>query len=117
MVAYWLNPAAIINASVGGYLDPLFVLPAVGAIMAATAGWPALAGGLIAASVLTKPQGLFIVPAVALALWNAGDPGERRRRLAMSAMGAAAVSAVVVAPIRRCRRLVEHGARRQVADQ
>ena len=42
----------------------LFVLPAVGALLAAISGWPALAGGLIAASVLTKPQGIFIVPAV-----------------------------------------------------
>ena len=98
VVAYWLNPAAIVNASVGGYLDALFVLPAVGSLMAATAGWPALAGGLIAASVLTKPQGLFIVPAVIVALWNAGDPARRPSRLAGAAVGAAVVSAAVVAP-------------------
>src|SRR5436190_15123231 len=41
VVAYWLNPAAIINGSFGGYLDALFVLPAAGALAAATAGWPA----------------------------------------------------------------------------
>ncbi len=98
VVAYWLNPAAIINASLGGYLDALFVLPAVGSLMAATSGSPALAGGLIAASVLTKHQGVFIVPAVMVALWNAGDPGRRPWRLATAAVGAAVVSAVVVGP-------------------
>ena len=98
VVAYWLNPAAIINASFSGYLDPLFVLPAVAALMAATSGRPMLAGALIAASVLTKPQGIFIVPAVAVALWNAGDPGLRRRRLTAGAAGAAILSSVVVAP-------------------
>ena len=98
VVAYWLNPAAIINASFSGYLDPLFVLPAVASLMAATAGRPALAGGLIAASVLTKPQGVFIVPAVAVALWNAGEPVLRGRRIARGMAGAAIVSTVVIAP-------------------
>ena len=98
VVAYWLNPAAIVNASVGGYLDALFVLPAVGALMAATAGWPALAGGLIAASVLTKPQGLFIIPAVAMALWNSGPLAARSWRMTVAGMGAGLVSAAIVAP-------------------
>jgi hypothetical protein len=98
VVAYWLNPAAIINASFGGYLDALFVLPAVGSLIAATAGWPALAGGLIAASVLTKPQGIFVVPAVAIAVWRAGAPSGRRSRLIAAAAGAALVSAIVMAP-------------------
>ena len=98
VVVYWLNPAAIINASFGGYLDPLFVLPAAGALVAATAGRPMLAGGLIAASVFTKPQGIFIVPAVMLALWNAAEPFARRRRVAAGAAGAILVSGAVVAP-------------------
>jgi hypothetical protein len=67
-------------------------------LIAATAGWPALAGGLIAASVLTKPQGIFVVPAVSIAVWNAGDPGGRRSRLIAAAAGGALVSAVVMAP-------------------
>ena len=95
---YWLNPAAIINASFGGYLDALFVLPAAGALMAATAGWPALAGGLIAASVLTKPQGIFIVPAVAMALWNSGESGARRAADRGRCGGGGLVSAAIVAP-------------------
>jgi hypothetical protein len=98
VVAYWLNPASILNGSFGGYLDALFVLPAAGAIMAAVAGWPALAGGLIAASALTKPQGIFVVPAVAIAIWNAGDPHDRRRRVTAAVAGGVVVSAAVVAP-------------------
>ena len=99
VVGYWLNPAAIINASVGGYLDALFVLPAVLSIVAATGGWPTLAGGLIAASALTKPQGVFVLPAVAVATWNAGDPSSRRARVAAAIAGAAIVSATIVAPV------------------
>jgi len=98
-VAYWLNPAAIISASVGGYLDTLFVLPAAGSLVAAVGGWPALSGGLIAASVLTKPQGIFIVPAVIVAIWNAGDPVDRRSRVAVALAGAVVASAAIVAPV------------------
>lgn len=99
LMAYWLNPAAIVNASVGGYLDALFVLPAAASLVAATNGWPVVAGGLITASALTKPQGLFIVPAVLIALWNAGDPAQRSRRLIFAAVGAASVSVLVVGPV------------------
>jgi hypothetical protein len=99
LMAYWLNPAAIVNASVGGYLDALFVLPAAASLVAATSGWPVVAGGLITASALTKPQGLFIVPAVLIALWNAGDPVQRSRRLVLAAVGTAAVSVLVVGPV------------------
>jgi len=94
VAAYWLNPAAIMNASVGGYLDTLFVLPAVGALLAAVSGWPALAGGLIAASMLTKPQGIFIVPAIVLAVCNVRG----RTGLFRAAAGGALVSAAVLAP-------------------
>jgi len=99
VMAYWLNPAALLSASVGGYLDALFVLPAAGSLVAATSGWPAVAGGLITASALTKPQGLFVVPAVLIGLWNAGDPAQRSRRLVHAAVGAAAVSILVVGPV------------------
>jgi hypothetical protein len=98
VVVYWLNPAAIVNASFGGYLDPMFVLPAVAALMAATTGRPMLAGGLIAASVLTKPQGIFIVPAVMLALRNATESGARRWRIVAGAAGALLVSGAVITP-------------------
>ena len=97
--AYWLNPAALFDASILGYLDAQYLLPAVAAIAAAVSGWPLLAGVLIAAAVLTKAQGIFIAPAVALAIWATGDPGTRLARLASAAAGGMAAAAVIVAPV------------------
>jgi hypothetical protein len=96
--AYWLNPAALINASVLGYLDPQFALPAVAAVMAGAFEWPLMAGALVAVAALTKPQGILIGPAVALALWTAGPASRRVARLAIGALGGAATIALVVAP-------------------
>ena len=100
VAAYWLNPAALMNASILGYLDAQFALPAVAAIVAASTGWPTLAGALVAVAGLTKPQGIFIGPAVALALWMSGSPSlqQRARRMAAAAAGGLAVTAVVIAP-------------------
>ena len=113
VVVYWLNPAAIINASFGGYLDPLFVLPAVGALMAATTGWPVLAGGLIAAS-SSQAQGIFIVPAVMLALWNgAANPAPGRARIAAGAAGGISYPGGHRA-VCGGGRVVEHGSRRLI---
>jgi hypothetical protein len=97
--AYWLNPAALFDASILGYLDPQYVLPAVAALAAAALGWPLLAGALIAASMLTKAQGLFIAPAVALAIWTTGAPETRIARLLRAAGGGLAVGIAVVAPV------------------
>ena len=97
--AYWLNPAALIDVSVLGYLDAQFVLPAIAALVAAAYGWPTLAGALIAAAVLTKAQALFIAPAVALAIWTIGGARGRAVRIASAAAGASAAGAAIVAPI------------------
>lgn len=95
---FWLNPAMILATSVFGDVDALFVLPAVGALMAGAAGWPALAGGLMAAAVLTKPQAVFVAPAVALAIWNAGPPN-RTSGMSSALGGAALTSLVILIPI------------------
>ncbi len=97
--AYWMNPAALVNASVLGYLDAQFALPAVAAVAAGAFGWSTMAGGLVAASILTKPQGLFIAPAVALALWTAGPPGRRLTRFAQATLGGLLLTAIVLGPI------------------
>src|SRR6185312_12409039 len=65
---YWINPAVLYTTSLG-YLDALVALPAAAAVIAATGGHAAVAGALVAAAAMTKPQGIFIVPVVALALW------------------------------------------------
>jgi hypothetical protein len=97
--AYWLNPAALFDASILGYLDPQYVLPAVAALVAATQGWPALAGMLIAAAVLTKAQGLFIAPAVVLAIWTTGTRQGRLARVLSAVAGALSAGVTIVAPV------------------
>jgi hypothetical protein len=95
--AYWANPAMVLAGSVLGYLDPLMALPAVAAIAAAAAGAPVAAGALIAVACLTKLQAVFLVPIVALALWNGGRPAGAVR-VVTALIAACALSAVVLAP-------------------
>jgi len=97
--AWWLNPAPIVDASVLGYLDMQYVVPAAAAIVAGALGRPALAGALATVAILTKAQGIFIAPAVALAIWTCGAPDRRVRRAVEGALAAAAVGAVVIAPV------------------
>ena len=97
--AYWLNPAVLIDASVLGYLDTMFVWPAIGAVAAAAAGWPAFAGVLIAAAVLTKAQGVFIAPAVALAIWTTRAPDRRITGVLTSAAAALVTTIAIVTPV------------------
>jgi hypothetical protein len=99
MLAYWLNPAALFDASILGYLDAQYVLPAIGALAAAAVGWPALAGVLMTAAVLTKAQGVFIAPAVALAIWTIGRRDRRIQRLLAAAAGASVTGIAIVAPV------------------
>jgi hypothetical protein len=99
VAAYWMNPASIVDASVFGYLDPLFVLPAAGALVAAIWSAPVVAGALLAVAVLTKAQAVVIAPAVALTIWNAGEGFRGPRRLTQAAVGGVAMTALIVAPI------------------
>jgi hypothetical protein len=95
--AFWANPAVVLAGPVLGYLDALMALPALGAIAAAALNAPVTAGGLLALACLTKLQAVFIVPVVALALWNCGAP-TRARRLATALLSACAVTGAVLAP-------------------
>ncbi len=97
--AYWLNPAALFDGSILGYLDAQYLLPAVAALAAAARGWPALAGALIAAAVLTKAQGIFIAPAVALAVWTTGARDKRIASLRSAAAAGLATGAAIIAPV------------------
>jgi len=101
-LAYWLNPATLLTSAVLGYMDTLFALPALGALVAACSGRAALSGGLLALAVLTKPQAVFVAPVVGLALL----PGHELRSMfptlkAMSlAAGAGALTAsLILAPV------------------
>jgi hypothetical protein len=93
-LAYWANPATILNGEVLGYLDPLMMLPAIGALVLLHAGWPALAGACLAVAMLTKPQALLIAPAVALAAWRVAG----RRGAVGAAAGCAGAAGLIVLP-------------------
>jgi hypothetical protein len=71
-LAYWLNPATIFGGEMLGYVDPLYFLPAVAGLALAYFRRPWLAGVLVGIAVGTKPQGILIGPAFALALWQGG---------------------------------------------
>ena len=95
--AFWANPAVLLQGAVLGYLDPLFALPAVGAVVAASSGMAAAAGALLAVSCLTKPQGILVLPAVALALSPLA--AGQWRALRSAAFAAGLVSIACVAPL------------------
>jgi hypothetical protein len=89
---YWVNPGAILTTAALGYTDPLVAAPALGALVATQTGGLALAGALFGAAVMTKPQGLLIGPAIAVAIWHRGD----RWRGAASAIAGFGVTALLV---------------------
>jgi hypothetical protein len=93
---YWLNPGIILDGAALGYLDPQFMLPAAGSLVAAVSGWGLSAGALGAAAALTKPQAAILGPAIVLALWNNhGDLKTRLTSLAAAVGGAGLVTLAV----------------------
>jgi hypothetical protein len=101
-LAFWLNPAAYLTSPVLGYIDALFALPALGSLVAASYGHPALAGGLLALAVLTKPQAVLLAPVVGLALVGKTQAGrwlEGLRAPSLAAAAAAVSGGAVLAPV------------------
>ena len=98
VAAFWANPA-ILLAHALGYIDSFFVLPALGALVAASAGRPVLAGGLVAAAVMTKPQALFEVPVLALLLHNRERGGAAWYGVALAAAAGVVVAAALTVPV------------------
>jgi hypothetical protein len=97
-MAYWLNPAVLMITTLG-FFDVFVAIPAVAAVIAGSYGRPLLTGALFAAAVLTKPQGLFVAPVAALALWNSGAAGSGARRLREAITATAVAGAILVAPV------------------
>ncbi len=93
-LAYWVNPATILNGEVLGYLDPLLMLPAVASLVLLHLGAPAWAGASLAVAIMTKPQGLLLAPACAIAAWHTG----RSRALASAALGCVLTTIVIILP-------------------
>jgi len=101
-LAYWLNPAALFNASILGYLDPLFGFPLLASLVAASAGSAIASGVLFALAVLTKAQAVMLAPVAVLALWNVagkGRLGGAIRSVGLAGAGAAALCVALVSPI------------------
>jgi hypothetical protein len=96
-VAFWLNPAVILNGAALGYLDAQMAVPAALAIVAAAHGSPVLAGVLITLAVLTKAQAVFVAPIVLMAVW--GSTAGRLNRLGRLAAASVATAAALIAPI------------------
>jgi hypothetical protein len=94
-----LNPAPLVGSSMLAYLDPLVVWPLAGALVTASGGWPFVSGALFAVAAATKAQGLFALPAVALAVWCGARADDRLRSLWRCAAAALAAVAAIVAPI------------------
>ena len=92
--AFWANPAAIMNAEVLGYLDPLMMLPAVASLALIHLGAFEWAGASLALAMLTKPQAVLIAPVVALAAWRMGGTLGFVRSLC----GGALAAVVIVLP-------------------
>ncbi|HEX5215142.1 MAG TPA: hypothetical protein VFV98_06735 [Vicinamibacterales bacterium] len=95
-LAIWLNPAMILNGAALGYLDIQMASLATIAVVAALHGRAGLAGTLVAAAVLTKPQAVFAVPFVLIAV--ARQPAPLRRLVRCTAAGVVTASAIL-API------------------
>jgi len=69
-LAYWLNPATIFGGEMLGYVDPVYMLPAMYGLTLAWEGrvvWAGVAAGI---ALGTKPQAIFIGPALALLVWQ-----------------------------------------------
>lgn len=95
-LAYWLNPAVVLDGAVLGYVDPVLALPAVAALLAAAGGRPALCGACAAAAFLVKPQAVLLAPALLVAL--TGDPRGAARAVARAGAAALATAGLVLAP-------------------
>jgi hypothetical protein len=96
-LAFWLNPAVLMDGPLLGYLDAQMAVPATIAIAAALAGEVWIAGALAAIAVLTKAQAVFVLPVVAATIgWHPVQ--DRLRRSAEAVLGASLVGALVIGP-------------------
>jgi hypothetical protein len=98
---YWLNPAAILDGAVLGYLDPWLGALTMASILALDRGYFAWAGVALALTALTKLQIALILPAVGLLLLQRAPRGEWWKAVSAVALTAAATTAIVLAPFAR----------------
>jgi hypothetical protein len=112
-LAWWLNPAVIIDGPLLGYLDAEMAVPAMLALACALAGPAWIAGALLALAVLTKAQAIFAAPVIMAALMGGARPlltggarplltggarGQPWRRFLHGAIGGTLMSAALLLP-------------------
>ncbi len=93
-LAYWANPATVLNGEVLGYLDPLMMLPAIASLVLLHLRAPEWAGASLAIAMLTKPQALLVAPILALGAWRTGG----MRALVAAAAGGVVTAGVIFLP-------------------
>jgi hypothetical protein len=93
-LAWWLNPATLLNAETLGYLDALLMLPALGVLLLIHERRFAWAGAVIAVAVFTKPQAALIGPVTLLALAQVGG----WRALATATLAGMATTVAIFLP-------------------
>jgi len=95
LLAFWLNPAVLLDGAALGYLDAQMAVPVAAAVVAAWSGRAFVAGVLLAVAVLTKAQAVFALPLVLA--WLAWRPGGRRL-VGVAGLGGLAATALIVLP-------------------
>jgi hypothetical protein len=93
-VAYWANPATILNGEVLGYLDPLMMFPAIASVVLLHLNAAEWAGASLAIAIFTKPQAILLAPLFALAAWNVGGT----RAMVGAVVGGTLTTAVIMLP-------------------
>jgi len=93
-LAYWANPAIILNAEVLGYLDPLMMLPAMASLVLLHLRVPGWAGATLAIAMLTKPQAMLVAPILALGAWQVGG----MQALVATTAGGIVTAALILLP-------------------
>ena len=93
---YWVNPAALLDGAVLGYLDAWAGASAMLAMLAADRSAPLLCGVALTVAVMTKLQAVFIVPVAALILWRCSR--SPIRAVAIAALGAIVTCAAMLVP-------------------
>jgi hypothetical protein len=93
-LAFWLSPGVWVSGSALGYTDAQAAVPIVLALIAALANRPILVGVLTAVGVLTKPQGVFVIPLLAVLCIRRADAPDWRSLWRAAAAGTAATFAL-----------------------
>jgi hypothetical protein len=98
VLAYWLNPAAILDGAFLGYLDPWLGALTLASIVALERRQFALCGAALALTALTKLQVVLVGPMFLMLFLQRARGPERWRAGAAAIAGAVVTTALVVAP-------------------